>query len=336
MKKNPYICGKKMRSNESKYKQVVGYVIDGIRDGVLKKGDWIPSVNELRKKYNLSRDTVFAGIRELKSKGIIESIPGIGYYIISVKVPEKHNIFLLFNEFNEFKEDLYNSFMEAVGKSASVDIYFHNYNRKVFETLINEADKKYTTYVIMSGKFEGVSPLLSRLSGNVFLLDHFHPELKGRFSSVFQNFEKDTYEALVYGLDHLKKYKRIIMVQKDKKEPVERYTGLRIFCTEHNFIHHYISTTHNRIIKDGDVFMVVNDRDLVDLLKQATVQNFTPGKEFGIISYNDTPLKEILAGGITTLSTDFKMMGKTMASLINKRTIETIENPWNLNIRKSL
>jgi len=336
MKKNPYICGKKMRSNESKYKQVVGYVIDGIRDGVLKKGDWIPSVNELRKKYNLSRDTVFAGIRELKSKGIIESIPGIGYYIISVKVPEKHNIFLLFNEFNEFKEDLYNSFMEAVGKSASVDIYFHNYNRKVFETLINEADKKYTTYVIMSGKFEGVSPLLSRLSGNVFLLDHFHSELKGRFSSVFQNFEKDTYEALVYGLDHLKKYKRIIMVQKDKKEPVERYTGLRIFCTEHNFIHHYISTTHNRIIKDGDVFMVVNDRDLVDLLKQATVQNFTPGKEFGIISYNDTPLKEILAGGITTLSTDFKMMGKTMASLINKRTIETIENPWNLNIRKSL
>ncbi|MDR1722916.1 MAG: GntR family transcriptional regulator [Tannerella sp.] len=325
-----------MRSNESKYKQVVGYVIDGIRDGVLKKGDWIPSVNELRKKYNLSRDTVFAGIRELKSKGIIESIPGIGYYIISVKVPEKHNIFLLFNEFNEFKEDLYNSFMEAVGKSASVDIYFHNYNRKVFETLINEADKKYTTYVIMSGKFEGVSPLLSRLSGNVFLLDHFHSELKGRFSSVFQNFEKDTYEALVYGLDHLKKYKRIIMVQKDKKEPVERYTGLRIFCTEHNFIHHYISTTHNRIIKDGDVFMVVNDRDLVDLLKQATVQNFTPGKEFGIISYNDTPLKEILAGGITTLSTDFKMMGKTMASLINKRTIETIENPWNLNIRKSL
>ena len=82
--------------------------------------------------------------------------------------------------------------------------------------------------------------------------------------------------------------------------------------------------------------MVVNDRDLVDILKQAEKQNLTPGKEFGIISYNDTPLKEILAGGITTLSTDFKEMGKTMASLINKKTIETFENPWNFNIRKSL
>ncbi len=82
--------------------------------------------------------------------------------------------------------------------------------------------------------------------------------------------------------------------------------------------------------------MVVNDRDLVILLKQAERQSMALGKDFGIISYNDTPLKEILAGGITTLSTDFKLMGQTMASLLNKKSIETIENPWRLNIRKSL
>ena len=80
----------------------------------------------------------------------------------------------------------------------------------------------------------------------------------------------------------------------------------------------------------------MNDRDLVDVLNIANKENFTIGKEFGIISYNDTLLKEILVGGITTLSTDFKAMGKTMASLINKKSIETIENPWRLNIRKSL
>ncbi|WP_354003099.1 GntR family transcriptional regulator [Coprobacter tertius] len=325
-----------MFMNESKYKQVVNYVIEGICKGTYKKGDWIPSINDFRKLFGLSRDTVFAGIRELKSKGIIGSNPGVGYYIMSTRVSSVHNIFLLFNEFNEFKEDLYNSFMDSVGKSAHVDLYFHNYNRKVFETLINEANDKYTSYVIMPGKFEGIGSLLSSLSGNVYLLDHFHPELKGKYSSVAQNFEKDTYEALVSGLGYLRKYKRIIMVQKDRKEPVERYTGLRIFCTEYDFIHRYIGTTHERIIKEGDVFMVVNDRDLVDLLKQASKQNLTPGKEFGIISYNDTPLKEILAGGITTLSTDFKQMGRTMAALINKKTIETIENPWKLDIRKSL
>jgi len=57
----------------------------------------------------------------------------------------------------------------------------------------------------------------------------------------------------------------------------------------------------------------------VTLLKQAERQQMTPGREFGIISYNDTPLKEILAGGITTLSTDFRQMGLTLAQLISQK-----------------
>lgn len=325
-----------MKENKSKYKLVVNHVTNRILNGEYKKGDWIPSINEFRSAYNLSRDTVFVGLKELKSKGIIESNPGVGYYILRTRIAFKHNIFLLFNEFNEFKEDLYNSFMDSLEKSATVDLYFHNYNRKVFETLINEANGKYTTYIIMSGKFEGIEPLLNSLSGRVFLLDHFHAELKGKYSSVAQNFEKDTFEALNFGLDHIQKYERIFMVQKEEKEPYERYDGLRLFCESHGLKHKYIDSLKERKIKKGDIYMVVNDRDLVDILKLADSQNLTLGNDFGIISYNDTPLKEILAGGITTLSTDFKLMGKTMAGLINKKTIETIENPWKLNLRKSL
>lgn len=325
-----------MKNHLSKYKLVVNHVIDGINGGKYKKGDWIPSINDFRKSYQLSRDTVFAGLNELKSKGIIDSNPGIGYYIVSNRISFSHNIFLLFNEFNEFKEDLYNSFMKAIGKSATVDLYFHNYNRKVFEALINEANNKYTTYIIMSGKFTGIEPILKRLSGRVFLLDHYHPELTGKYSSVFQNFEKDTYEGLVHGIQYLKKYERFVMVQKDEKEPQERYDGLSSFCDEHQFEHQLLDSVKERRIKRGEVFMVVNDRDLVDLIKQAERQKLVLGKDFGIISYNDTPLKEVLAGGITTLSTDFKLMGKTMASLINKKKIMTIENPCQLIIRKSL
>lgn len=325
-----------MKENSSKYKQVVNHVTEGINSGFYKKGDWIPSINEFRKSYNLSRDTVFAGLSELKSKGIIDSNPGVGYYVISTRITMRHNIFLLFNEFNEFKEDLYNSFVESIGKTATVDIYFHNYNRKVFETLIKEANNKYTTYIIMSGKFAGVGPLLQSLSGSVLLLDHFHPELKGRYSSVAQNFEKDTYEALTYGLPHIKKYQHIVMIQKEEKEPIERYNGLCTFCKDNGFTHEYISSAKEREISNGEIYMVVNDRDLVVLLKQANKQSLIPGKDFGIISYNDTPLKEILAGGITSLSTDFKLMGQTMASLINKKGIESIENPWRLNKRNSL
>lgn len=149
-----------MKRNESKYKQVVNHVIEGINNGSYKKGDWILSINEFRKNYNLSRDTVFAGLSELKSKGIIDSTPGVGYYIATTRIAQKLNIFLLFNEFNEFKEDLYNSFISSIRKTANVDLYFHNYNRKVFETLINEANYKYTTYILMPGKFTNIAPLL--------------------------------------------------------------------------------------------------------------------------------------------------------------------------------
>lgn len=325
-----------MKTNESKYKLVVNHVIGKIKEGSYKKGDWIPSINEFRRMYNLSRDTVFTGISELKTRGIINSTPGVGYYIASLRIPTQNNIFLLFNEFNEFKEDLYNSFVNALGKNDSVELFFHNYNRKVFETLINEANGKYTTYVIMPGKFQDIDPLLQSITGKVLLLDHFSPELKGKYSSVAQNFEKDTYEALCSGLEQIKKYKRILMVQSEEKEPYERYKGLVKFAQEYGFEHKYLNTTKNRKIKPGDLFILVNDRDLIDILNLAEKEKFTPGKEYGIISYNETILKEILMGGITTLTTDFKQMGKTMASLINKKTIETIENPWKLNIRKSI
>ena len=328
--------GHRMIENKSKYKLIVSHVTDRIQSEEYRNGDRIPSINEFRSAYNLSRDTVFAGLRELVSKGIIASNHGVGYFVKSTKIETGHHIFLLFNELNGFKEVLFKSFMEAVGSGATVDLYFHNYNRKVFETLVADANNKYTDYIIMSGKFQGIGKLLESLSGRVFLLDHFHYELKGKYSAVYQDFEKNTYEALDAGLDLMRKYKRILMVQKEEKEPEERYEGLRAFCKNHGFAHDYISETAGRKIQKGDVFIVVKDEDLADLIKQAAIQQIKPGEDFGIISYNDTPLKEVLAGGITTLSTDFRTMGKTMAKLLDTKAILTIENPWQLNIRGSL
>ncbi|GAB3328058.1 GntR family transcriptional regulator [Larkinella ripae] len=325
-----------MKENKSKYKRVVSHVTDRIQSEAYKSGDRIPSINEFRGLYNLSRDTVFAGLRELIAKGLVESNHGIGYFVTSTKIEARHHVFLLFNEFNGFKEVLYNSFMESVGSSVAVDLYFHNYNRKIFETLVRDANHKYTDYIIMSGKFQGLGPLLESLSGRVFLLDHFHPELKGTYSAVFQDFEKNTYEALTSGLALIRKYGRILMVQKEEKEPEERYEGLKGFCQQHGFDHDYISETANRKIRKGDLYITVKDEDLAALLKQASRQQFRPGTDFGIISYNDTPLKEVLAGGITTLSTDFRRMGKTMAQLLDTKAICTIENPWQLTVRQSL
>lgn len=325
-----------MQHNESKFKLIVRYVQEGIRAGRLEQGDWIPSINEFRHMFNLSRDTVFAGITELKSRGIIDSHQGKGYYVCSTNVQSEYNIFLLFNELNEFKEELFSAFMERLDARNSVNFQFHNYNRDVFDQLLSEARGKYTTYIVMTGKFLGTEDLLNSLGGRVYLLDHYDKELDGKYSAVAQDFENDTYDGLRSGIEHLRRYKRFIMVQNEAKEPYERYYGLKRFCQEEGFECKYLNSIENRRIHDGDIFILVNDRDLVSVIKQAAKQNLQPGKDFGIISYNETPLKEVLCGGITTLSTDFRQMGRTMAELLDCTAIEVIRNPWCLNVRESI
>lgn len=331
-----YFARQSMKSNETKYKLVVNYVIDGIRAGRFHRGDLLPSVNEFIERFNVSRVTVFAGINELRTKGIVESKQGVGNFISSTEVANNYNVFLLFNELNEFKEDLYRSLVDNLEKDSAVNIQFHNYNRDVFDQLLADARGKYTTYIVMTGKFRGTAELLNSLGGRVYLLDHFDKELKGLYTSVAQDFQKDTYECLTSGVDILRKYSNFIMVQNEAKEPYERYYGLTQFCEENGFSCKYLNNIGNRKIHQGDVFLLVNDRDLVTIIKQAQQQGFTPGKEFGIISYNDTPLKEVLCGGITTISTDFQEMGRTMASLVKKKTIATIRNTCSLKIRGSI
>ena len=321
--------------NQAKYKLIVNDVLQGIASGKYVKGCWLPSVNEYKEKYNLSRDTIFIGYKVLKARGIIDSVPGKGVYVARDQFVEGRRIFLLFNELNDFKQDLYKSFLASLDEKDSADIFFYNYNRNVFANMVEDANGKYSDYVLIVGKMTGFLPLLESLVGRVFLLDHLPDDLRGRYSSVGQNFEKDTYEALNSYKDKILNYKNLLLVQSEEKEPYERYLGLARFAEENGLEHRYLNSVKDCIIKQGDLFMVANDRDMVDLLRRSDGNGLTLGKDFGIISFNDSPMKEILAGGITTLSTDFVKMGQTMAGLLSDKTIRTIDNPWHLTLRSS-
>jgi DNA-binding LacI/PurR family transcriptional regulator len=56
----------------------------------------------------------------------------------------------------------------------------------------------------------------------------------------------------------------------------------------------------------------------------------------GIVSYNETPLKEILLDGITVISTDHEAMGTTAARMIMDKKLEKVKNPFKLILRNSL
>ncbi|MDP3435394.1 MAG: substrate-binding domain-containing protein, partial [Bacteroidota bacterium] len=89
-------------------------------------------------------------------------------------------------------------------------------------------------------------------------------------------------------------------------------------------------------MKTGEAYFVPSDRNLVRLVKMAAEKNLELGKDVGVVSFNDTVLKEVVAGGITTISTDFNLMGQTLARMIQERSVGKIRNNSSLIRRNSL
>lgn len=82
------------------------------------------------------------------------------------------------------------------------------------------------------------------------------------------------------------------------------------------------------------LYITIQERDLVNLVRQARKKKLILGKDIGIISYNETPLKELL--GITVISTDFKVMGETAAYMVLKNKKEKVKNVFKYIERNSV
>lgn len=319
-----------------KYKQIVFSIEAAISDNRLKKNDKLPSVNKVSLEFSISRDTVLQAYDELKKRGIIYAILGKGYYVKSVEFSFEQRIFLLFDELNIFKEDIYNSFLEKMNNMAQVDIFFHHFNIEMVKKLINESNGDYSKYIIMPTNLVGVADLIKTLpKQDVYILDQTNSELM-EYPSIHQNFVKDMYEALLEGKALLHKYKKLILIFPGFREPLGMKIGFEKFCLDFSFPNEIITDFNGREIQNGEVYIIPDDRDLVRVVEQGKLQKLKLGTDFGIISYNETPLKKVVENGITTISTDFNEMGTLLAEMILENKKIQIENKNKLIIRNSL
>jgi DNA-binding transcriptional regulator YhcF (GntR family) len=326
-------------SSTPKYEQLVNEVIKHIRTKKLLLGDKLPSIHEISNNYDISRDTVVTAYNELKSRGIISPKHGKGFYVSSTSVQSKMKIFLLFDVMNSYKEVLYKSFLSSLGPNYQVDIFFHYYNLKVFEQLISNNKNKYGHYVIMPHFNEDVSHIVKTIpSERLLIIDKDIKALDTNYSAIYQNFEADIYGALNKAFPLLKKYSDFKFISNNTFQfiPDGMETGFHKFCRENKLKHKIYGSVRSSNPAAGDAFLVVSDHDLVELIKMSLDKGWELGKDIGILSYDETPLKEILAGGISVISTDFEKMGKTAAEMIKKRQYMKIENPYIFLSRKSL
>lgn len=64
-----------------KYEVFTVIIEEQIRNGILQSGEKLPSIREIKERYNLSISSVQSGFEYLMSKGLIESSPRSGYFV---------------------------------------------------------------------------------------------------------------------------------------------------------------------------------------------------------------------------------------------------------------
>lgn len=318
------------------YKQIIHSIQDGIEKGKLKHGDMLPSVNQIANEFSLARGSVFSAYNELKATGVIDSIPGKGYFISGTQVKQQQNIFLLFSTFTPYKEILYNSLLKNLNSNCTVDIYFHHHNIKIFETLIREQANYYNKFIVMPEVHDKTLEILQTLDERkIFLLDTGLKEYGNKFPGVYQNFEKDIFNILNSNKKLFNKYKRILLVFPANNKFTGIISGFKKFGKKIPKKFSVINTINTADIKKNNIYIVIDDNDLVSLIKTSKTNNWKMGKDIGVISYNETPLKSVMGDGITTITTDFEEMGKSIAQMILNDDRKVIENPFIMINRQS-
>jgi DNA-binding LacI/PurR family transcriptional regulator len=159
----------------------------------------------------------------------------------------------------------------------------------------------------------------------------------GNFGAVYENFERDIYTALEQALPQLEKYHTVkIIFPENSYYPDEIVKGFTSFCHEYAFNFKIVHDINDEKIGKGEVYINLMDNDLVVLIERLLELKFKVGKDVGVISYNETPLKRIILNGITTISTDFEAMGAETAKIIKENSLRHIEVPFSLRLRASL
>lgn len=336
-------------SRVPKYQQIVNSIIHNISIGKLQMGQKIPSINKFSEEFYLSRDTVEKAYNILKERNIISSTRGKGYYIARTKLLSKINIFFLVNKLSSYKLQIYNSFINAIGVNSHTDLHIYHCDESLFLNLIEKYKSAYDYYVIMthfktddlkhvSYTDEVINAIKKIPHDKLIILDNTKLRMEGEIIQIYQDFENDIYGALKEGYKKISKYKKIILIYPDKAiypYPRRILKGFRKFCIEKSIDFEILETVYkDMILKKEDLFIVIEESDLVSLVKQIREGEFILGKDIGIISYNETPLKELL--GITVISTDFKLMGETTATMIINKQKGKVKIPFHFIDRESL
>ena len=317
----------------TKVKQLAGLISQDIAAGKYRPENPLPSINGLSRDYNVSRDTVFKAFALLKERGLIDSTPGKGYYIVD----SQKKILLLLDEYSPFKETLYNCLIKRLSAGYKVDLWFHQYNEKFFHALLRESLGRYNKYLVMNFHNEKCSPLFENLDPAKVLLLDFGKFDKKEYAYICQDFDEAFYNALSQLRNKLDKYRKLVLVfVKGTQHPAGTCEYFRRFCEDHRFVYEVKDDLETTEVTPGEVYIAIRQTEVVNLIKKSRVKKLTCGADFGLLAYNETPAYEVIDKGITALSIDWERMGNLAADFVISGERVRTYLPTEIRLRGSL
>ncbi len=324
-----------------KYQQLIKSLLQDIEMGELKPGERLPSINEASEECYLSRDTVERAYTELHRMGVITSIFRKGYFISDTKSNIKSKVLFLVGKFTDSNAQIFNSLIDSIGKNSVVDIFCYQYKSKKFQEIINQQLGNYHYYVIMPHLIEEdeeTIKTLKKIAGDrLILLDSNFECLQNNHSSIVYKDKSHIQKILLPHLNLFNKYSgfNLVLTEEDYFD-ANLITGCRDFCESIAMEFQVLDGLDEDDMKAGEIYFTLNDQDLVQAIKYADKKQLILGENVGLLSFNDSPLKEILSGGISVISDNSSQIGVYAAQIIKDNSKSTQEIELELIVRKSL
>ncbi|MBQ9193034.1 MAG: GntR family transcriptional regulator [Bacteroidales bacterium] len=327
------------------YKQLLHQFENLIRSGALSTGELLPSMNDLSAATGISKETVKKTYGLLREKGLIVPKQGKGFYVADLSEDARPHVLVLFDKLSIYKQILYNSFAERLGDQAELTIQTHNQNLDLFEYYLDTCLDQFDWYVITphfpldEASQERAVKLISRIPNpKLIMLDRLQPGYPGNFGAVYQDFENDIYYGLTQGLDRRRETSALKVVTLPKSlygSSIRK--GVERFCTEHAVPVEYLTGVPEQVSR-GETYLILNsqlDSGLVGLARRIQEQGLRIGTDVRIISYNEFDMNELILGGLTTVSADFRQMGRLAADMILEKHLTKVHCDFRMTRRNT-
>ena len=316
------------------------YVKEQIRNGEFARGTALPSIHAMVIRTGISRETIVKGYADLCHEGVLVSRKGKGYFVRDSFITGTESIMVFMDKMSQHQQDIMDGFIATVGTKADITIRMHYQNPQWFDQALDNSLDRYDWYILFPHFPQDpetqrtINSLIRKIpSQKLLLMDHLPAGSPKDSGACYQSIENDVPTALESVIDDIRSFSRLRYISLS----VSLYGDLvaetiREFGKK-NSVSVDILKEIPQTIEKGDLFFVSGsrlDRKLSELLKLIYSSSLIPGKDVGLICYNDFPLNEFIFGGLTTLSVNFMEIGKIAGNMVLSGKLSKVRCPASL------